>query len=102
MSAAEHRLALVKLVELFFEGPHQNHLAQHLFSLRRIEHQLLRDLYLRGVCVQNILKVFSVVVIWARASCQGEAGTASTSNFHRRGFSQKKAPGVSPALLLDR
>src|SRR4030095_15341204 len=46
MSAAEHRLALVKLVELFFEGPHQNHLAQHLFSLRRIEQQLLRDLYL--------------------------------------------------------
>ena len=36
MGAAEHRLALVELFQFFLESPHQNHLAQHLFSFRRI------------------------------------------------------------------
>jgi hypothetical protein len=38
MGAAEHGLALVELVQLFFERANQDHLAQQLFSLAGSEH----------------------------------------------------------------
>src|SRR5688500_15400215 len=38
MPAAEHRLALIKLLQLLFERPHQHQLAQHFFSFSLIDH----------------------------------------------------------------
>jgi hypothetical protein len=58
MGAAEHRFSLLKLVEFFFEGPDQNHLPQHRFSFRRIQHGFLSK------------KKLSAVVIGTRLSSQ--------------------------------
>jgi len=41
MGAAEHRFSLVKLFEFLLERAHQNHLAQHVFSLSRVQHRSL-------------------------------------------------------------
>src|SRR5512135_3337149 len=77
MGAAEHRLALVEFLQLFFECPHQNHLPQHHQSLSRVEHSRL--LHFSKEIVAELFYLF--LVSWTDRTCQGNGAWRVTLNF---------------------